>query len=93
MALQKEYILNIYEKKVVFNDAYFKVTHIVGNKENMDIQLSVFKDPTKNITIGSSTYSFVPSVDDNSENFIKQGYDYLKTLPEFSDAVDILEEE
>jgi hypothetical protein len=33
-------------------------------------------------------YTFEPSVDDGAPNFIAQAYEHLKTLPEFSDAVD-----
>jgi hypothetical protein len=33
-------------------------------------------------------YTFTPSVESNSSNFIAQAYLYLKTLPEFADAVD-----
>jgi hypothetical protein len=28
---------------------------------------------------------------DDSKNFIKQGYEYLKTLTDFQDAADVLE--
>jgi len=33
--------------------------------------------------------SFVPSVSDGSENFIKQAYAHLKTLDDFSGAEDV----
>ena len=33
-------------------------------------------------------YNFIPSVEDTSSNFIKQGYEYLKTLDEYADLVD-----
>jgi|HigsolmetaAR206D_1030411.scaffolds.fasta_scaffold12044_2 hypothetical protein len=36
-------------------------------------------------------YSFVPSVADDAPNFIKQGYEYLKTLDKFKVAIDVLE--
>jgi len=36
----------------------------------------------------SEFISFVPSVSDGAENFIKQGYEHLKTLPKFQNAID-----
>lgn len=36
----------------------------------------------------SEFISFVPSVSDRAENFIKQGYEHLKTLPKFEKAID-----
>lgn len=37
-------------------------------------------------------FMFTPSTDDNSVRWDKQAYEYLKTLPEFKNAVDVLEE-
>lgn len=33
-------------------------------------------------------YSFIPSVEEGSVSFIEQGYEYLKTLEEYQDAID-----
>ncbi|PAD19119.1 hypothetical protein [Shouchella clausii] len=38
-----------------------------------------------------SNYVFIPDLEDGAPNFIKQGYDYLKTLDEYKDAIDIKE--
>ena len=37
----------------------------------------------------TKSFEFTPSVAEGSENTIKQAYEYLKTLPEFADAVDV----
>lgn len=79
-------------KTVTVNNAYLMINKIEGNKEIMDMSLNVYKDETKDYLISTQSYSFVPSINDGSDNFIKQGYSFLKTLPEFQDAVDVLEE-
>jgi len=73
---------------------YLKIDCISGNSDLTFIVLSAgvitgqetINDFTsykiRNIRIPSSNYSFVPNLD--GPNFIEQGYQYLKTLPEFS---------
>ena len=51
----------------------------VFNKKNGDLL------QTKN-------YSFIPNIEDAAQNFIKQGYKYLKTLDEYKDATNLLDE-
>jgi hypothetical protein len=61
-----------------------KVTSISGNKDELEINVLHFNEVNKFYR----TYTFQPSVADDSTNFIKQAYLYLKTLPEFSGAED-----
>lgn len=63
-------------------DCYIKIVHIYGNKENLSFDAVYFINDTATI---NKVYSFVPTMEDN---FIKQAYLYLKTLPEFADAID-----
>jgi hypothetical protein len=70
-------------EKVTFV-AICKVTSISGSKARLNIDVSHVGDIAKY----ERSYSFEPSVDDGSPNFIKQAYLYLKTLPEFSGAED-----
>lgn len=70
-------------EKVTFV-AVCKITSINGNKSYLDVNVSHVGDVAK----FERSYSFKPSVDDGSPNFIKQAYLYLKTLPEFSGAED-----
>jgi hypothetical protein len=70
-------------EKITFA-AVCKITSINGNKTNLNITVSHVGDVAK----FERSYSFEPSVSEGSLNFIKQGYLYLKTLPEFSGAED-----
>lgn len=65
-------------------NAICKIVAIDGGKEQLNIAVSFDGGNTKY----SRHYSFVPSVEDGSSNFIKQAYLYLKTLPEFAGAED-----
>jgi hypothetical protein len=75
-----------------FSDSYALIYKLSGSKELLYIQLHWYIDQearlNKKQPVGIKSFTFSPSVDADSENFIKQGYEYLKTLPEFSDAID-----
>jgi len=82
-----ETIPQVIERDYSIVNAYIKILTLQGSKENINIYVGVFsEDKTRCIT--ANNYSFVPSVVDDSDNFIKQGYEYLKTLPEFEDTKD-----
>ena len=72
------------ESSYTVKNCYITVSSVNGGKEGMSINVSLKGD---DIFI-EETYTFVPSVMEGSENFIKQAYEYLKTLPEFADATD-----
>lgn len=76
-------------------DAYIRIDTVSGSKNRLDISVkSYVSRDSFNSGLGfleQVTYNFVPSVADGSHNFIKQGYEYLKTLPEYADAVDVIE--
>ena len=76
------------KKQEVYPNAYFQIVFVNGNKNRMRIDIQVFSDSTKQEKVASAIRFFTPSVADSSTNFIQQGYEYLKTLPEFADAVD-----
>lgn len=83
---QIEHALN---KDFVVPNAYHKIDSIGGDKNQIFITLGIYTDATNNKKwLTTKTYSFVPDVSDVTDNFIKQGYEYLKTLDEFADAVD-----
>ncbi|OME37875.1 hypothetical protein BSK46_14185 [Paenibacillus odorifer] len=69
-------------------NAYHRIDGVEGTKEKLDIKLNIYSNDLGIKLITSKTYSFVPSVEDNSSNYHKQGYEYLKTLPEFENSVD-----
>lgn len=87
MAVKKNVIKLVLGKELSFEGAYHQISYLNGNKENMEIRVSVY-DSGKSNLIEHKNYKFVPSFNDDSDNTIKQGYEYLKTLDEFSDAVD-----
>ena len=63
-------------------DAYIKVEAVEATKQSAKATVT-YKDGDKFIT---KNFSFAPSLEES--NFIKQAYEHLKTLPEFSGAVD-----
>lgn len=79
--------LNDFNKVFLIENVYCKINNINGSKENIEISVDVYKDKEIKLLIERKTYSFIPSLDSPC-NFIKQGYDYLKTLDEYKDAVD-----
>ena len=79
---------DIIEKQQIYPAAYLQITNIEGNKNKVKLLLTIYADSTKASVVDYKYYTFTPSVDLGSTNFIQQGYEYLKTLPEFADAVD-----
>lgn len=80
---------------LVVDNVYCKVEEINANKEKMNFYLGIYlnkdaRDGDK-IPLETKFYSCEHNVLIN-ENSIRQSYNYLKTLEEFKDAVDDLEE-
>lgn len=91
MALAKSIKKEIYGNEMNFNNAYHRIAHLTGDKNIITCTLEIL-DETKKYKLNEETFSFVPSITDDSKNFIKQGYEYLKTLDEYKDAIDLLDE-
>lgn len=91
MALSMDFIAS---SGVSFKDTYTIIYQIGGTKESLKIQVFWYVDKQARMDklkpIEVKNYSFAPNVEIGSENFIKQGYEYLKTLEEFQFALDIL---
>lgn len=87
MALRTTIKKNVYGEDKSY-ECYAKITYISGDKQsiNMNVEHKLFSN--QSITMGVLGYKFKPSTEDSSENFIKQGYQYLKTLVEYTDAID-----
>ena len=64
--------------------AYIKVANIAGDKERVNATVT-FSDTDIQF---SKNYSAPVSTEDSAPNFIKQVYEYLKTLPEFENSED-----
>lgn len=71
-----------------YPEAYVKVENVFGSKEWMTAKVVVYADSTKEKAVSRKSYSFAPSVDDESSNFIRQAYLHIKNLNDFSGAED-----
>lgn len=74
-------------------NAYIRIDEQSGNKEKLNIRVRLYVSQEKARNefgwIEEKLYEFAPNTEEDSENFIKQGYEFLKTLDEYKDAVDI----
>lgn len=80
---------------IVVNDAYARIFFLNWDKQRLNIGIEYFVDKASadsgKPNFNTFFYEFPPSVAEGSLNFVKQGYEYLKTLPEFVDTIDVLE--
>lgn len=93
MALKNQYTQEVYGKQLVFLDAYFQVTYLSGDKNNIGVILTIYDGIQKNNVIDQKNYTFKPDISFNSHNYHRQFYEYAKTLPEFEGATDVFEDE
>ena len=87
MALKKTITKNIYEQDIVLQNAYLRIGQLEGTKDKISFTVITLTGDLTN-TIEIKQYEITPSILDDSPNFIKQGYEYLKTLDEYKDAID-----
>jgi hypothetical protein len=84
-------IKNVIEKKanftgeLVYPNAYWKVEKIMYANSKIEAEVLAYTKKDE-MYIGRITTSFSPSLD--GDNFVKQTYNHLKTLPEFTGATD-----
>lgn len=76
----------------MFESAYIKVLYVQGTKDKVEFSIGIYTNKDSLQLIRTQDYVFTPSVDNSSSNFIKQAYEYLKTLSEYEGAIDILDE-
>jgi hypothetical protein len=86
MALQQLIIHDVRLVGPTEFSAYIKVSNVAGSKEDMAAEVRYLKDSASGDLIKVESYSFGPDMD--GDNFIKQAYEHLKTLPEFEGAID-----
>lgn len=82
----------VLENGLIIEDAYIRLDTVNGYKGRLDISVNSYVSQS-DFQIGKGylvqkIYNFMPSVADGASNFIKQGYDYLKTLEEYETSVD-----
>jgi hypothetical protein len=87
MALKQTFAKKIFgfDNELLSRGAYHKIIKISGDKEGINFVLSISNGENH---LESKEYTFKPSVEDGSTNFIRQGYLYLKSLPEYENAED-----
>jgi hypothetical protein len=83
MALTK----NIVFKGIEVDAAYCKVANVSVTKNSMSFSVSIYS--SKNEGEALDNVPFYYAYDIAGENPIKQAYEHLKTLPEFSRSVDV----
>lgn len=80
------------ESGISVENSYARINTVGGTKEKASISLRYFKDKVSyeegKELLKEEVFEFTPSVEDLSENWIKQGYVYLKTLQPFNTAID-----
>jgi hypothetical protein len=93
MALKKDITL---DNGLVAKDAYIVISSIQWTRKSCILTVESYcnqeyfhDDKSK---ISSKVFGFIPKITDGSLNFLKQGYEYLKTLDEFNGAIDLLDE-
>jgi hypothetical protein len=85
MALKNNAVVTLdgFEGSLISPDAYWKIKKLIGGKNGMHIEIDCL---VKDKLHKQETFYFIPVLD--GENFIKQAYKYLKSLPEFANAMD-----
>jgi hypothetical protein len=86
MALKKSFTkIDNFGIEVNLKDCYVKVIAVFATKDEAQMSVNVF-ETANGRSYFSENHKF--QIDLNGDNPIKQGYLYLKTLAEYSDAVD-----
>lgn len=92
MAISKNIILN---NGLTVENAYIRIDTINGYKGGLDISVNSYISQIDFIGgkeyLDQKIYNFIPNIEDNASNFIKQGYEYLKSLEEYNGAIDLLD--
>lgn len=77
---------------IVIDRAYTRIYQISGSKVGIQITTQSFVNKeiydSGKSSFGGGMYFFVPEVDSEAKNIFQQVYEYLKTIPEFKDAID-----
>jgi len=86
MALKKQTTADVQLVGQVEIMSYIRVAHITGTKDQITANVVFHKNSGNGEMFKANAHTFKPNMDGG--NFIKQAYEYLKTLPEFANAVD-----
>lgn len=91
MALMQPHIKTVYGDDVTFEHAYHKISQLTATIERIVIFVEVYKDERKDDVIDYLSFIFY-SNNNAGADLIQIGYGLLKTLPEYSGAVNVFEE-
>lgn len=69
-----------------YKDAYIRIESLKGTKNGIEIYVEYLYGETKKRFL-SKYFTFKPDLE-SKDNFISQGYKYLKSQPEFNGAKD-----
>lgn len=83
MALKKQITIDA----VVYPDAYIKVVSTTVAKITSLAKVVIYENQAGQ-SIENKEFGFVSNIEDASPNALKQAYEYIKKLPEFSSAID-----
>lgn len=90
MALQKNIIL---PNGLTVENAYIRINWLDGSKDGITLCVGYYVTQVAFLAgavyLDQKFYTFIPDVGDSAANFIKQGYEHLKTLPEFAGTTDV----
>lgn len=81
-------VSDLITREHIYLNTYHQISAVNGNKNGLELCVKVYENEQKENLLTVKKYTFTPSVAVGSTNFIQQGYEYLKTLPEYADAVD-----
>lgn len=70
-------------------NAYLAIVNVTGDKNKVTFIVNVYDSADKELIVDTQRYNFVPSQDDNAQRWDKQAYEFLKTLDEYKDAIDV----
>lgn len=86
MAIKKTLTLeNSFGEESVITDCYIKVSTVSANKEQVNASVLYMKEAGGKV-LHVEGFEFPSNLE--GPNFIKQAYDYIKTLPKFAGATD-----
>jgi hypothetical protein len=86
MALKQQSTVDVKLVGSVQVTSYIRVAHIAGTKHQIIANVVSHKDNASGEAFKAGNYKFSPDM--NGGNFIRQAYDHIKSLPEFTNAVD-----
>jgi len=87
MALKKDLVQTKtnFDGSLIYKNGYWKIDSVLFSKDSAVINIAVYTIDKKDI-IDTNIVKYTPALDDS--NALQAAYKHLKTLPEFSDAID-----